>query len=150
MATYPGDLLRLQRWQDFRHRAGYAPQTVYRHRESGWEYIPLHPFGDEPEVLARLGMGPEDCIGTDAWWGIDQDATLLQSWVARIAHRAAGLYARRTEHEKGWVYLAAVFDTPFVTRTAFEAAMSQFAALGFPGGERFVVRPEQGMVRLTS
>jgi hypothetical protein len=148
MAADPGDLLRLRRWQDFRRRVEFAPQKVYRHREAGWEYIPIHPFGDEPEVLANLGMGPEGCVGADAWWGIERDATLLQSWVVRVAHRPAGLYARRTEDEEGWVDLTAVLDAPFVTRTAFETAMSEFAAIGFPGGERFLLRPEQGTVRL--
>ncbi|MDB5342743.1 MAG: hypothetical protein JWP89_1120 [Schlesneria sp.] len=38
------------RWKDFRRRADDAPESVYRHSVSGWEYIPIHPFADEPEL----------------------------------------------------------------------------------------------------
>jgi hypothetical protein len=106
----------------------------------GWEYIPVHPFGDESEVLTRLGLQPEDCRSVDAWWGIDGDATLLQSGVAGALFGPAGLYAKPTLHEEGWVYLVAVFDAPFVTRAAFEAAMVRFADVGFPGGPLFRLR----------
>src|SRR5690348_9799097 len=114
MAVSSEAQLRLRRWRDFRRRAAYAPQKVYRHRDAGWEYIPVHPFGDEPGLLEQIGMRPEDCLGADAWWGIEEDATLVQSWVARVANRPAGLYARRTEDVEGWVYLTAVLDAVFV------------------------------------
>ena len=134
------DAFRTKRWRDFRLRADYAPDRVYRHRTRGWEYIPVHPFGDEPEVLARLGLRPEDCRTADAWWGIDGDATLLESGVVGAIARSAGLFAKATEHEESWVYLVAVFDAPFVTRTAFEEAMIRFAEAGFPRAERFQLR----------
>src|SRR5437899_2134663 len=116
---------RTARWQNFRRRADFAPERVYRHRTFGWEYIPIHPFGDEKEDLDRLGIRPEECWRADAWWGIDGDATLLESSIVKMAQRKPGLYARKTEHEEGWVYLLAVFDLPFVTRQAFETAMAQ-------------------------
>jgi hypothetical protein len=135
------DALRTARWEDFRRRAEYAPESVYRHRVRGWEYIPVHPFGDEPEVLARLGLRPEDCQFVDAWWGIDGDATLLQSGVTSVlVGSRAGLLAHATPHEEGWVYLRAVFDAPFVTRVAFEAAMVRFAEVGFPRAAPFQLR----------
>jgi hypothetical protein len=124
------------RWADFRRRAEYAPESVYRHRTRGWEYIPVHPFGDEPEVLARLGLRPEDCRSADAWWGIDGDATLLQAQVGRSAR----LLAHATPHEEGWVYLRVVTVAPFVTRAAIEDAMVRFAEAGFPRAQRFRLR----------
>lgn len=127
------DAFRARRWRDFRRRAEYAPESVYRHRTRGWEYIPVHPFGDEGDVLARLGLRPGDCWATDAWWGIDGDATLLQSCVGQWY----SLLAHATPHEKKWVYLRAVFAAPYVTRTAFEEAMVHFAEAGFPGDTRF-------------
>jgi hypothetical protein len=143
-----GNVLRAQRWSDFRRRADGAPEAVYRHRTHGWEYVPVHPFGDELVHLARLGIRAEDCWGADAWWGMGGDATLLESAVARVARCKPGLYARKTEHEEGWVYLRAVFELPFVTRQAFEAAMTQFVALGFPDAPLFDLRPDQGLVWL--
>jgi hypothetical protein len=47
---------RLRRLAEFRRRAEYGPETVYRHRTRGWEYIPIHPFGDEAEDLQRLKL----------------------------------------------------------------------------------------------
>ena len=142
------DVFRTRRWRDFRRRADYAADSVYRHRTRGWEYIPVHPFGDEPEVLACLGLRPEDCRTADAWWGIDGDATLLESGVVGALPQPAGLFAKATEHEERWVYLVAVVDAPFVTRAAFEEAMVRFADAGFPRGDRFQLRWGDNWVRL--
>lgn len=136
------------RWSDFRRRADHAPEAICRHRPFGWEYIPVHPFGDERELLLRLGIEPPDYWGVDAWWGVNEDATLLESIVAKMTQYKPGLYARKTEHEEGWVYLRAVFKLPFITRQAFEAAMGQFIALGFPEAELFDLPREQQWVWL--
>jgi hypothetical protein len=130
------EAMRARRWEDFRRRADFAPRNVYRHRTRGWEYIPVHPFGDEPEVLERLGLRPNDCRSADAWWGIDGDATLLESRVGSTAE----LFAKPTPHWEQWVYLVAVFNAPFVTREAFEAAMCRFADAGFPRDPQFQLR----------
>ncbi len=134
------DAFQAERWRDFRRRADSAPAGVYRHHTHGWEYVPVHPFGDEPEVLARLNLRPEDCQTADAWWGIDGDATLLESGVAAAGPGPARLFAKPTPHPEGWVYLVAVFDAPFVTRAAFEAAMVRFAEAGFPAAPQFRLR----------
>jgi hypothetical protein len=141
------EALQVRRWANFQSRVRacrkYADQgelSVYRHRTHGWEYIPVHPFGDEKEVLDRLGLRPEDCRVADAWWGIDGDATLLESGVVGVLPGPARLFAKATQHEEGWVYLVAVFEAPFVTRTAFEAAMVRFAEAGFPSGPDFQLR----------
>jgi hypothetical protein len=42
-----------------------------------------------------------------------------------------------------------VLDLPFVTRRAFEGAMSQFVALCFPDAGLFDLRAEQGLLWLT-
>ncbi|WP_148226935.1 hypothetical protein [Planctopirus limnophila] len=132
------DRFRDKRWRNFRRRADYAPQNVYRHRTHGWEYIPVHPFGDEPEVLARLGLRPEDCRTADAWWGIDGDATLLESGVVGTLPGPARLFAKPMPHaDERWVYLVAVFDAPFVTRVEFEAVMVRFVEAGFPDATQF-------------
>jgi hypothetical protein len=137
------EAMRARRWEDFRRRADHAPQNVYRHRTRGWEYIPVHPFGDEPEILERLGLQPSDCRSAGAWWGIDGDATLLESRVGGTAE----LFAKPTSGREQWVYLVAVFDAPFVTRVLFERAMSRFADAGFPRDPRFQLR--EGDPRLT-
>lgn len=139
------DRMRARRYEDFCRRAKYSPDCVYRHRTRGWEYIPVHPFGDEPEVLDRLGMVPQDCRSADAWWGIYGDATLLEASVGR----PAGLFAKPTPQPEKWVYLVAVFDAPFVTREAFEDAMTQFVDAGFPEDPRFRLREGDPWLRVS-
>ena len=140
MAWSRDEALRRWRWRDFRRRVDHAPQNVYRHRTRGWEYIPIHPFGDEAADLARLNLRPEECWGVDAWWGIDGDATLFQSSVASISGRPAQLLVHATPHRERRVYVRAVIDAPFITRSAFEAAMEVVADAGFPNHPRFRLR----------
>jgi hypothetical protein len=141
------ETLRAMRWANFQSRvvgcrehADEGALPVYQHRTHGWEYIPVHPFGDEKEVLDRLGLRPEDCRMADAWWGIDGDATLLESAITGVLPEPARLFAKATPHEEAWVYLVAVFDAPYVTRAAFEAVMVRFAEAGFPCAPEFQLR----------
>lgn len=140
--------LRSHRWGAFLRRLESAPDSVYIHRLAGWPYLPMHPFADDTDVLSRLGMAPGDCWSADAWWGIDGDAALVQSYIARMTNRPSGLYARRMEDADGWVDLLAVIEAPSVTREAFEAVLSQFAELGFPDAEGFRLPPSAGLVRV--
>lgn len=143
------DAFQAERWSNFRRRAANAPESVYRHRTHGWEYIPIHPFGDEPDILARPGLRSEDCYSADAWWGIDGDATLLESRIVGVLSGPARLFAKPTIHEERWVYLVAVFDASFITRAAFESAMVRFAEAGFPAGPLFRLRWGDQSVQLT-
>ncbi|WP_425614905.1 hypothetical protein NA78x_004789 [Anatilimnocola sp. NA78] len=127
---------RLRRWRDFRRRVDFAPNNVYRHETRGWEYIPIHPFSDEIEILSSRSIDPSECWSVDAWWGIDGDATLVESWIAERAHCPPGLYVKPVAHAEEWSYLFAVIDAPAITRLAFEAAMSRFADAGFPSSLR--------------
>lgn len=140
------DTLRSYRRDCFLRRAEFAPGSVLIHRAAGWRYIPIHPFADDADVLSRLNIAPEDCWSADAWWEVDGDAALVQSCVARMAGRPPGLYARRTDDDRGWVDLLAVIDAPTITRESFEAALSRFAALGFPDGECFRLSRADGLV----
>jgi hypothetical protein len=142
------DASRARRWNDFRRRADHAPQSVLRHRTRGWEYVPVHPFGDEPDDLLPLNLRPESCWGVDAWWGIDGDATLLESAIVAAAQRLPGLFAKPAPQFHGGVYLVAVFDAPFVTRVQFEQAMTRFADAGFPRDERFRLREGDPWLRV--
>ena len=141
------DKLRQRRLADFQRRSAFAPESVYRHREYGWQYIPIHPFADEPDDLSRLQLTANDCFSVDAWWSVDGDATLLQSSVVgRGWSQPAGLYAWQTDHDLRWVYLVLIVDRDNITRVVFEHAMSQFVSLGFPSGHRFTLTRADGPV----
>ena len=67
---------RKQRLRDFERRANFTDDLrTYR----SWQYITVHPFADEPELLARLGLHPEDCQKADVWWHTGEDVVLLQT-----------------------------------------------------------------------
>jgi hypothetical protein len=68
----------------------------------------------------------------DAWWGIDEDATLLELSVEGVSRETAGLYVKASPREERWVYLVALYTDEYVTRTAYEVAMVLFAEAGFP------------------
>lgn len=127
------DLCRAARLADFQKRADFAPEDVYRHLTRGWRYILIHPFADEPEILARLGMVAENCTATDAWCEIDDDAMLLQIRTVSGTD-TAGLWIAPVpvRDKKCWTHRIAVLPTPFITRPAFEATMARFVAIGFP------------------
>ena len=141
--------LREARIADFEGRACFAPDDIYQHRTHGWRYIPIHPFSDEYDVLTRLQMSPTDCRSVDAWWEIDGDATLIQTYTnGHIASLSVGLHANFTENELSHTYLTAVFATGHIDRDSFEMAMSRFAELGFPDWEVFSMNPNSNHVFL--
>jgi hypothetical protein len=143
------EVLRKRRLRDFRSRADYAPETVYRHRQHGWDYIPVHAFADEPDHLARLGLRPAECQSADAWWSTGEDATLLECRAGAQAFVPPGLYARQTDHPERWVYLLVSVDQPMITRSVVERAMTRFIELGFPSHECFRSSPDAGYVRIS-
>ena len=64
------------RLRSFESRAAYARDVrTYR----AWRYVTVHPFADEPELLARLSMSPDDCRSADVWWHTGTDVVLLQT-----------------------------------------------------------------------
>lgn len=125
------DRHRRHRWANFRRRAEYAPSDVYQHRIFGWEYIPVHPFGDEPEILERLGLRSEDCRSVDAMCGIDEDAFILQATVEGHTSGAPLFSALVSVEEDRWIYVNVLFAAPFVTRIEFEDAMHRIRIIGF-------------------
>jgi len=140
--------LRRQRCNDFRRRARYAPESVYRHRLHDWEYIPVHPFADETELLRRLELQPDACRRVDAWCAIDGDVALLTcegTPGSRAPHYRA-LRPRFGSH----LHLHAAIDAPQVTRAEFEAAMTSFWRAGFPRARRFALRRGAAAVDIDS
>ncbi|HZS10400.1 MAG TPA: hypothetical protein VFD58_36560 [Blastocatellia bacterium] len=134
--------------QDFLSRVDYAPEDVYRHRQTGWQYIPVHPFADEPEVLSRLNLKPDDCWSSDAWLAVNNDATLIQSRTVKVCCEQPGLYASQNNDELHWPYLRVIVDAPCITRMILESAMTQFVLLGFPDSRLFQIKPKGGWIRV--
>jgi hypothetical protein len=128
----------VNRWRDFRRRVEYSPSSVYRHRVHAWEYIPVHPFGDDVQELARLGLRPDDCRSADVWWGVDGDATLLSCTATPGSEKPS--YFAKVAPNAPRVYLDAVVNAPYVTREHVEAAMSVFHTAGFPRAATFALR----------
>lgn len=142
------DQNQVRRVADFQSRASYSPGSVYRHQIEHWEYIPIHPFGDEPALLEKLSMRSEECRSVDAWCQLKDDATLLQVCVLGVMEGPPRCWARLTEHRLRWVYLSAVIDSPYVTRALFEALMLKFVSAGFPSDKKFRLRKSDPIIFL--
>jgi len=127
------------RVSDFRSRANYAPDSVYTHPDTVWQYIPIHPFADELSTLRKLDMKPSECQSVDACCHLNEDAALLQVYCAGyIPNRPKGYYASRTDNELGHCDLTAVVESETITRSIFEKTMEQFVDYGFPSGTKFI------------
>lgn len=106
----------------------YTPESAYLHRQHKWRYIPIHPFGDEIEVLQGMGLQPKDCLRTDAYWEIDGDIIFLEIIGHAHVDHDLGLYCR-TRNEGGNAVFA-VLENKVVTRELFENTMTSFYSSG--------------------
>ena len=139
-----------KRLNDFRKRADYSPESVYIHDGFGWEYIPIHPFGDEEDILKELNIINTSCKNVDGWCLMNNDATLLETCVLSETTLDEGLYVKANNKWDERLYLVAVFDAPYVTRTLFEYAMEKFVDSGFPTKNVYNVRWSDGVVKVNS
>jgi len=135
-----------ERVYDFQSRVGYSQESTYIHQQHQWRYIPIHPFGDEFEILQRLELQPTDCLRADAYWEVDGDIVFIETWVHAHSDRDPGLYCR-TRTEGGNVAFA-VLEEDFVTRKSFEEVMTSYYFSGqlfdaYPDALT-LIRSEQG------
>ena len=134
--------LQSARYADFKSREDFSPRSVYRHDGQNSRYIPIHAFADEAAALKRLNISADSCQSVDAWWAIENDATLVQAYTSTyFPQRLPGLYARQTDNDLGYVYLTAVIECGSITRSVFETALSRFIELGFPNDAKFAGIP---------
>jgi hypothetical protein len=98
--------------------------------ERGWRYVPVHPMGDELDLLQRLDMKPEDCCKVDLYWAARGDVVFLSVVTQSLLGDEPGLHARWADHRPRMVYLLAIVDRPYVTRAIVEGVMAQAAKFG--------------------
>jgi hypothetical protein len=135
------------RLKDFVRRAEYSPNSVYRHIERGYRYIPVHPFADETEELIDLGIDKNECWKVDAWVEVDDDACFLQVHSSNYdEYRKPGLYARIIEESESWLYLWATIEAELITRREFENIIIDFVEMGAPNKIRDQLNPGNGLV----
>ena len=129
---------RAKRVADFHRRWRYRPASIRTVPRTGWRYINIHPLSDEQEVLAKLGMRPEDCTHVDAYWEFGGDVAFLQlSSEGSAISRPKGLFARWDTHKRPpMLYLYAVVPDPFISSRVMEHVMRLYATLNLRG-ERF-------------
>jgi hypothetical protein len=119
------DEMRSQRLQDFKTRAGAMPLGA------GGEIVTIHPLADEPELVSRLGITPEECTSVDGYWCIGEDVVFLQLGTAKGNLREPGLYARLASYPPRHVNLVVVVDTPYITRAVLEKAARDLLHVGW-------------------
>src|SRR4051794_30591981 len=75
------------------------------HPTRGWPYIEVHPFGDDVDSLARLGIQASSCTQVDAWCALNGDGTLISCETLRDIqhfHAGPGIYACRKPDRPYW------------------------------------------------
>lgn len=122
------------RIKDFQRRKAYSPSSVLQVLGTDWEYIPIHPFASETEILEKLDMKPADCTSVDCYWHFAEDVAFLQVRSGVIVDDSElGLFARRSDDDDDSLTLHAVIRAVYITRTDFEDVMFKFAQLGLKG-----------------
>ena len=125
------------RLRDFRRRKDYSPGSVYTHSTLGYEYIPIHPFSDEYEILEKLDLQPDNCKSADAWWNMTTDMCLLGVTAKDFeTNRKAGIYASWQREKQGYLYFMVVLDSIAISRVAFENIMDRIIELELIASEK--------------
>ena len=123
---------------DFDCRSQTQPESVYFLGQGGGAYLPIHPFADEPELLAKLHITPDNCRSVDAYWRVGDDVCFLQVWLAKDdALGRSGLFARWSDGEPPMLNVVAVVNAGTVCRKQFEDVMLRFLRLGAPSHPLF-------------
>lgn len=124
------------RLRDFRRRKNYSPDSVYTHSKLGYEYIPIHPFSDENNILEKLDLQPDNCKSVDAWWNMTTDMCLLEVTTKNIeTNRKEGIYASWPREKQGYLYFMVVLDSQAVSRVSFESIIDRINELGLIASE---------------
>lgn len=118
---------RKKRLRDFRERKDFNRENVYVVANKGWEYIPVHPFADETEILRKLDFPAERCVEVDAYWNWGEDVVFIQVAATSDDGLPPSLYARYSDRSSSRVNLYAVLTTKVVIRADFERTMHEFA-----------------------
>jgi hypothetical protein len=86
----------------------------------GTQYLSIHPFADEPDILNDIGSSPYDCAAVDAYWKVEDDVAFVQVIAESYgAAQAVGRYVRWNPNTR-YVNLIVVVATTTITRSVFE------------------------------
>ena len=117
------------RLRDFRKRTSKIGRfnQVYINKSIDHEYMPVHPFACEVEMLETLKSSQEQCTSVDAYWNLKTDIAFLQVATKTVFdHKEVGLYVRWEKTKKEYLNLVAIVVAPYVTRESFENVMCRF------------------------
>lgn len=120
------------RLRDFRRRVNLNEgcNQVYINKAIDHEYMPVHPFACEVELLKKLKWSSEKCTSVDAYWNMETDIVFIQVLTKTVSNqKKEGLYVRWDNTKKQYLNLFAIIDKPFVTREMFEYVMCKFNEL---------------------
>ena len=123
--------IRKLRLNDFERREKNHPGGIYIHPHGDGEYLPVHPFADESELLVKLNMKPELCRSVDAYWRIDNDVIFIQVGLsADDPLGRSGFFARWSDIKPSMLNLVAIIKANRISRFDMESVMSKFVQLG--------------------
>jgi hypothetical protein len=101
------------------------------------EYIPVHPFACESELLKDINWLPEKCTSVDAYWKMKNDVSFLQVMTKDVSdNKQVGIYIRWDKTKKQYLNIVAIIDESVVTRDIFEKIMCNVIHLGIHPSEK--------------
>ncbi len=119
------------RLRNFKTRASYSPGDVLVNPIEAQDYIPIHPFGDDNDLIKKIGLEASDCKAVDAYWHMGTDISFLQVGTRDIySSFEPGYYAQWSKKKKEYLILTCVTQSDFITRSEFEGIMSRFSKMG--------------------
>lgn len=78
----------------FDERASSDPSALH-HTPGIGRYVTVNPMSDEGELLAEIGVSPEDCIKVDCYWLHGDDVHFVQIHTTKYAlDKTPGVYGR--------------------------------------------------------
>lgn len=115
----------------FEERKRNNPDDVFSVKDKDWEYITIHPMGDESDLLKNLNISEEDCKSVDCYWRSKKNVAFVEVQFHKLDRwRDIGFYARRDDNRNPALVLYALVADPIITRVVLESVLNYYDELG--------------------
>ena len=108
---------RVQRLRDFDNRCNHSqPSLVEGHYA---QYLTIHPFSDDVELLRAIDWPSEKCAAVDAYLKTDDEVYFVETLSSLNTAREPGLYAGRMMSDQNMKRFSIVVHEPVISRDLF-------------------------------
>lgn len=106
----------------------YQPFTIAKFK---CEYIPIHPFANDAELLKELHMKPEECVNVDAYFRMKKDIYFLSIEKGKpFMENTPNCFVFRDNDETVFMNFYVQHDNPVLTKDFFEFLLKKILVRG--------------------